>query len=55
MRERGLINKDLFEKQQIQDILKNLNNDESSYYTAILQNLFFDVKHQKEKGSLAAR
>lgn len=41
MRERGLINKDLFERQQIQNILKNLNNDESSYYTAILQNLFF--------------
>lgn len=49
MRERGLINKDLFEKQQIQDILKNLNNDESSYYTAILQNLFFATLSTKKE------
>lgn len=48
MRERGLINKDLFEKQQIQDILKNLNDDESSYYTAILQNLFFATLSTKK-------
>ncbi|MGE3062906.1 MAG: TaqI-like C-terminal specificity domain-containing protein [bacterium] len=48
MRERGLINKSLFEKQQIQDILKNLNNDESSYYTAILQNLFFATLSTKK-------
>jgi len=49
MRERGLINKDLFEKQQIENILKNLNNDESSYYTAILQNLFFATLSTKKE------
>jgi len=49
MRERGLINKDLFERQKIQDILKNLNNDESSYYAAILQNLFFATLSTKKE------
>lgn len=49
MRERGLINKELFEKQQITNILKNLNNDESSYYTAILQNLFFATLSTKKE------
>jgi len=49
MRVKELINKDLFEKQQIQDILKNLNNDESSYYKAILQNLFFATLSTKKE------
>jgi adenine-specific DNA-methyltransferase len=49
MRERGLINKDLFEKQKIQDILKSLDNKESGYYTAILQNLFFAALSTKKE------
>jgi len=49
MRERGLINKDLFERQKIQDILENVSNDKSSYYTAILQNLFFATLSTKKE------
>ena len=48
MQVRGLINKNLFEKQKIQDILKNLDENESSYYKAILQNLFFATLSTKK-------
>lgn len=41
MRERGLVPKMLFDKKAISAILKNLDPEDSSYYTAILQNLFF--------------
>lgn len=41
MRERGLVLKILFDKQQLKNILKDLSDDKLTYYHAILQNLFF--------------
>jgi adenine-specific DNA-methyltransferase len=41
MRERGLMPKDLFKKEKIKDYLIDLEPGESTYYKAILQNLFF--------------
>ena len=44
MKEKGLINPDLFDKNKLPSILKNFegdNGNESIYYKAILQNLFF--------------
>ena len=41
MKERGLIPEKLFIAHDIETYLKHLDNDESSYYLAILQNLFF--------------
>ncbi|MCB4791943.1 MAG: Eco57I restriction-modification methylase domain-containing protein [Elusimicrobia bacterium] len=41
MRERGLVPKDLFDNKKIAERLKDLSPDESTYYKAILQNLFF--------------
>ncbi|MFA5857436.1 MAG: hypothetical protein WC955_00055 [Elusimicrobiota bacterium] len=41
MRERGLVPKVLFDKEIVGQRLKNLSPDESTYYHAILQNLFF--------------
>ncbi|RMF97982.1 MAG: class I SAM-dependent DNA methyltransferase [Candidatus Schekmanbacteria bacterium] len=41
MRERGLVPKELFEEGKIKSILKDTNPENSSYYKAILQNLFF--------------
>jgi anti-anti-sigma regulatory factor len=37
----GLVPKWLFEKEKVEQILKDLSNEESTYYKAILQNLFF--------------
>ncbi len=41
MKEKKLINPKLFDYEQIKNILKNIDNEESTYYKAILQNLFF--------------
>jgi hypothetical protein len=41
MKEKKLINPKLFDYGQIKNILKNTDNEESTYYKAILQNLFF--------------
>ena len=41
MRERGLVSKELFEEEWTQHILVNTDKDKSTYYHAILQNLFF--------------
>lgn len=41
LKEKGLINHELFDKKLVQDILNDLEEDSSTYYKAILQNLFF--------------
>jgi len=41
MRERGLVPKNLFEKEKIKSYLRDMDPGESTYYKAILQNLFF--------------
>jgi len=48
MRERDLIPKELFDERKLKDILKDLSSDQSSYYTAILQNLFFATLSTKK-------
>ena len=48
MRERELIPTALFEEQNIKKMLKNLSPEESSYYKAILQNLFFATLSTKQ-------
>jgi len=49
MRERGLVSKDLFDKEKIKDYLKDLRLEESTYYRAILQNLFFATLSTKQE------
>ena len=41
MRERGLVPKALFEEKKMPDILNDIKPEASTYYKAILQNLFF--------------
>lgn len=41
LKEKGLVPNALFDKEEIQSILKSLEPQESTYYKAILQNLFF--------------
>ena len=41
MKEKGLIPFELFERNQVSKYLKDISDKESSYYKAILQNLFF--------------
>lgn len=41
MRERGLMPKELFDEKTIRERLKDLSSEQSTYYKAILQNLFF--------------
>ena len=48
MRERGLVPKDLFEEKNITSILKSISAEDSTYYTAILQNLFFATLSTKK-------
>jgi adenine-specific DNA-methyltransferase len=47
MRERGLIPKDLFNWKEINNILKDISPEKSTYYLAILQNLFFATLNTK--------
>ena len=48
MRERGLVPKDLFNNKTIGERLKDLSPDGSTYYKAILQNLFFATLSTKK-------
>lgn len=48
MKERGLVPKDLFDEKNITSILKSISADDSTYYTAILQNLFFATLSTKK-------
>ena len=41
MKEKGLMPAYLFDEEKVKNFLKNLSENESSYYKAILQNLFF--------------
>ena len=49
MRERKLIPKNLFDHQKIKKILKDISPDKTTYYKAILQNLFFATLNTKER------
>ena len=49
MRERGLVPKKLFEQKNIEEILKSVGQNDSTYYLAILQNLFFATLNTKKK------
>ena len=48
MRERGLVPKDLFDNKAIGERLNDLSQGESTYYKAILQNLFFATLSTKK-------
>ena len=43
MKEKKWISNNLFQQNELREILINLNSEESTYYKAILQNLFFAV------------
>ena len=47
LKEKQLIPETLFDKQYLASILKDLNDNESTYYLAILQNLFFATLNQR--------
>lgn len=47
MKERGLVQGVLFEQSQVAQILKDLSADKTTYYKAILQNLFFSTLNTK--------
>lgn len=47
LKEKGLIPENLFDKDEIAKALISLNEDESTYYRAILQNLFFATLNQQ--------
>ena len=47
LKEKGLIPGELFNENRIKQILNNLDSEESTYYKAILQNLFFATLSQE--------
>lgn len=47
LKEKGLIPDDLFNPRRLREILTSLAHNESSYYQAILQNLFFATLNQE--------
>lgn len=47
MKQKGIIRKELFDKEFLSKILKDLSDNESTYYKAILQNLFFATLNTK--------
>ena len=47
LKEKGLIPADLFSERKLADVLNSLNDDDSSFYQAILQNLFFGTLNQR--------
>jgi len=49
LKEKGLVPNALFDKQDIQSLLKSLEPQESTYYKAILQNLFFATLNTEGK------
>ena len=59
LKEKGLIPESLFDKQALNGVLKNLDDDKPTYYQAILQNLFFATLNQRmgkdNKGALYRR
>jgi adenine-specific DNA-methyltransferase len=58
LKEKGLVPDRLFVEAELKDILKKLDADESTYYQAILQNLFFATLNQrmgKDKNGLPYR
>ncbi|MGC8756565.1 MAG: Eco57I restriction-modification methylase domain-containing protein [bacterium] len=49
MKVRGLVPDALFNKEKIKEILLNISENESTYYKAILQNLFFATLNTKQE------
>lgn len=47
LKEKGLIPHELFSEPKLTSILKSLKDDDSSFYRAILQNLFFGTLNQR--------
>jgi len=47
LKEKGLISDKLFDQNYIKEVLTTLDNKDSSYYLAILQNLFFATLNQR--------
>ena len=47
IKEKGLVPNDLFRHQKIKEILRCADDEESTYYKAILQNLFFATLNQE--------
>ena len=47
IKEKGLVSNDLFDYEKIKEILINTDPGESTYYKAILQNLFFATLNQE--------
>ncbi len=49
LKEKHLVNPDLFEEEKLRDILKDFNSksEESNYYVGIIQNLFFATLNQE--------
>lgn len=47
MKERKLVSPDFFNRDKVQALLKGLNPEETTYYKAILQNLFFATLNTK--------
>lgn len=51
LKEKGLVPEELFDSQEVRSILKSLESQESTYYKAILQNLFFaTLNTEKDRG-----
>ncbi|OCQ97856.1 hypothetical protein BCD67_01620 [Oscillatoriales cyanobacterium USR001] len=55
LKEKGLVPDALFDQQDIQSILKSLEPQESTYYKAILQNLFFATLNTESKREFIKR
>ena len=47
LKEKGLIPADLFSEHKLSGVLKSLKDDDSTFYRAILQNLFFGTLNQR--------
>ena len=47
LKEKGLIPENLFSERKLRKLLKSLDADDSSFYLAILQNLFFGTLNQR--------
>jgi 23S rRNA G2445 N2-methylase RlmL len=47
LKEKGLVPQDLFSRERVEQLLLSFGEEESSYYKAILQNLFFATLNQE--------
>ena len=47
LKEKGLIPAELFSQRRLAEVLKSLEDDDSTFYLAILQNLFFGTLNQR--------